>query len=179
MDTRYLCFWPRHTQRRAGERLRELQKQKGKTHICIPVIIVNLFCYGFIKHTCHILCRHKIIVWLTSILLQNTDLICLYNDLVFFSWFDHYFYILTFVSRLQPFPLAPRKALGLFLENGDQWKKSRASLTPAFSSGKLRNMFATINDSVDHLVANTDEKCKVGDTYDVYEWVSFIFLNLL
>lgn len=70
---------------------------------------------------------------------------------------------------LQPFPLAPRKALGLFLENGDQWKKSRASLTPAFSSGKIKHMFATINESVDHLVASTGKKCEKGETYDVYE----------
>lgn len=70
---------------------------------------------------------------------------------------------------LQPFPLAPRKSLGLFLENGDQWKKSRTSLTPAFSTGKLRHMFSTINESVDHLVANTDEKCENGETYDVYK----------
>jgi len=72
---------------------------------------------------------------------------------------------------LQPFPLAPRKSLGLFLENGDQWKRSRTSLTPAFSSGKLRQMFPQINDCVDHLMCNTEEKCDEEKPFDMYKYV--------
>ncbi|KAH3861757.1 cytochrome P450 3A24-like [Dreissena polymorpha] len=79
----------------------------------------------------------------------------------------------------KPFPLAPRKSLGLFLENGDQWKKSRTSLTPAFSSGKLRDMFATINSSVDHLVCNTDDKCNIGETFDVYSLYQRLTLDVI
>ena len=71
---------------------------------------------------------------------------------------------------LQPFPLAPKKSLGLFLENGDQWKRSRMTLTPAFSSGKLRQMFGTINKSVDHLVDNTEEECEKDKLCDVYRY---------
>ncbi|XP_060565718.1 cytochrome P450 3A24-like [Ruditapes philippinarum] len=79
----------------------------------------------------------------------------------------------------KPFPLAPRKALGLFLENGDQWKRSRTSLTPAFSSGKLRHMFATINNSVDHLVANTEHKCEKEETYDAYSLFQSLTLDVI
>ncbi|KAL4239783.1 Cytochrome P450 3A4 [Mactra antiquata] len=84
----------------------------------------------------------------------------------------------NFRSR-KPFPLAPRKALGLFLENGDQWKKSRTSLTPAFSSGKLRQMFGTINDSVNHLVDNTETKCDEGKSCDVYDLYQCLTLDVI
>lgn len=84
----------------------------------------------------------------------------------------------NFRSR-KPFPLAPRKALGLFLENGDQWKKSRSSLTPAFSSGKLRQMFPTINKCVDHLVSNTNEKCEIGEPFDAYNLYQCLTLDVI
>ncbi|XP_035829344.1 cytochrome P450 3A8, partial [Aplysia californica] len=45
----------------------------------------------------------------------------------------------NFMKR-KPFPLAPRKSLGLFLENGSQWRRSRTLLTPAFSTGKLKKV---------------------------------------
>ncbi|WAQ96340.1 CP3A4-like protein, partial [Mya arenaria] len=77
----------------------------------------------------------------------------------------------------KPFPLAPRKSLGLFLENGDQWKRSRASLTPAFSTGKLRQMFSQINDSVDHLVCNTEGKC--GESFDIYNLYQRLTLDVI
>ncbi|RUS73984.1 hypothetical protein EGW08_018252, partial [Elysia chlorotica] len=47
----------------------------------------------------------------------------------------------NFLAR-KHFPLAPKKSLGLFLENGAQWKRSRNLLTPAFSTGKLK-MYST------------------------------------
>ena len=43
-------------------------------------------------------------------------------------------------NHRKPFPLAPRKSLGLFLENGEQWHRSRTLLTPAFSAGKLKQV---------------------------------------
>lgn len=84
----------------------------------------------------------------------------------------------NFRSR-KPFPLAPKKSLGLFLENGDQWKKSRTYLTPAFSSGKLRHMFGTINNSADHLLSNTEKRCKDGETYDVYSMYQSFTLDVI
>lgn len=56
----------------------------------------------------------------------------------------------NFQCRKQ-FPLAPRKSLGLFLENGLQWKRSRNLLTPAFSSGKMKQV--SIIDPLFHLSA--------------------------
>lgn len=46
-------------------------------------------------------------------------------------------------NHRKQFPLAPRKSLGLFLENGSQWHRSRSLLTPAFSAGKLKQVTMT------------------------------------
>ncbi|KAL8611857.1 hypothetical protein ACOMHN_027592 [Nucella lapillus] len=47
-------------------------------------------------------------------------------------------------NHRKPFPLAPRKAQGLFLENGAQWHRSRSLLTPAFSAGKLKQPYTLL-----------------------------------
>lgn len=70
---------------------------------------------------------------------------------------------------VQPFPLAPRKSLGLFLENGHQWKRSRTLLTPAFSAGKLKQMFGIMNECTDHLLESMNKKAKSCKTLDIYE----------
>ena len=46
------------------------------------------------------------------------------------------------------------------------------TLTPAFSSGKLRQMFGTINQCADHLVDNTEEECQKDKLFDVYRYRS-------
>lgn len=84
----------------------------------------------------------------------------------------------NFRSR-KPFPMAPKKSLGLFLENGDQWKRSRTTLTPAFSSGKLRQMFRTINQSVDHLVDNAEVECDQEKLCDVYSMYQSLTLDVI
>ncbi|CAG2253000.1 Cytochrome P450 3A19,Thromboxane-A synthase,Putative cytochrome P450 CYP13A5,Putative cytochrome P450 CYP13A7,Putative cytochrome P450 CYP13A4,Cytochrome P450 72A225 [Mytilus edulis] len=73
-------------------------------------------------------------------------------------------------SHRKQFPLAPRKSLGLFLENGSQWKRSRSLLTPVFSSGKLKQMYSTMSDRVDHLMDNLENKKEVSiDMYDLFQ----------
>ncbi|KAK3607440.1 hypothetical protein CHS0354_035139 [Potamilus streckersoni] len=78
----------------------------------------------------------------------------------------------NFRSR-KPFPLAPRKALGLFLENGHQWKQSRSILTPAFSTGKIKKMFPVIDSMVDNLEENIKVKSAKAKPFDIYRYDRF------
>lgn len=70
---------------------------------------------------------------------------------------------------LQQFPLGPRKSLGLFLENGRQWKRSRTMLTPAFSSGKLKQMYSTMSNGVDRLMENLEKNNQGENSVDIYK----------
>ncbi|XP_041364331.1 cytochrome P450 3A24-like [Gigantopelta aegis] len=79
----------------------------------------------------------------------------------------------------KPFPLAPRKSLGLFLENGHQWKRSRTILSPAFSSGKLKQMFSIISNNVDILVKMLTEKSKKGNPFDIYSTFQGLTLDVI
>ncbi|KAL3877748.1 hypothetical protein ACJMK2_035410 [Sinanodonta woodiana] len=84
----------------------------------------------------------------------------------------------NFRSR-KPFPLAPRKALGLFLENGHQWKQSRSILTPAFSTGKIKKMFPIIDNMVDHLEENLNVKSAEAKPFDIYSFYQSLTLDVI
>ncbi|XP_052689109.1 cytochrome P450 3A9-like [Crassostrea angulata] len=84
----------------------------------------------------------------------------------------------NFQSR-KPFPLAPRKSLGLFLENGHQWKRSRTLLTPAFSAGKLKQMFGIMNECTDHLLESMNKKAKSCKTLDIYDLFQCLTLDVI
>nr|XP_022318271.1 cytochrome P450 3A9-like isoform X2 [Crassostrea virginica] len=84
----------------------------------------------------------------------------------------------NFQSR-KPFPLAPRKSLGLFLENGHQWKRSRTLLTPAFSAGKLKQMFGIMNECTDHLLDNLNKKTKSCKSLDIYDLFQCLTLDVI
>ncbi|PVD38785.1 hypothetical protein C0Q70_01408 [Pomacea canaliculata] len=85
----------------------------------------------------------------------------------------------NFMSR-KPFPLAPRKSLGLFLENGHQWRRSRSLLTPAFSSGKLKQMMNIMTTSADMLVENLSSRCRGREgTVDMYSAFQSLSLDVI
>ncbi|XP_061191534.1 cytochrome P450 3A4-like [Saccostrea echinata] len=84
----------------------------------------------------------------------------------------------NFQSR-KPFPLAPRKSLGLFLENGHQWKRSRTLLTPAFSAGKLKQMFGIMNECTDHFLENMEKKTKTSKMLDIYDLYQCLTLDVI
>ncbi|XP_067672070.1 cytochrome P450 3A11-like [Haliotis asinina] len=84
----------------------------------------------------------------------------------------------NFQCRKQ-FPLAPRKSLGLFLENGQQWKRSRNLLTPAFSSGKMKQMFPIITDTADILIDNLEKKAASGESFDIYSTFQCLTLDVI
>uniref|UniRef100_A0A2C9JFY0 Cytochrome P450 n=1 Tax=Biomphalaria glabrata TaxID=6526 RepID=A0A2C9JFY0_BIOGL len=105
---------------------------------------------------------------LASILVLSST--CLYLKT---NW--TYFYC----NLVQPFPLAPRKSLGLFLENGHQWKRSRSLLTPAFSTGKLKQMAPIMLEAADILVERLTEKCKENQILDIYSSFQSLTLDVI
>lgn len=84
----------------------------------------------------------------------------------------------NFTHRKQ-FPLAPKKSLGLFLENGSQWKRSRTMLTPAFSSGKLKQMYSTMSNGVDRLMENLEKDNKGEKSVDIYDLFQCLTLDII
>ncbi|XP_059178255.1 cytochrome P450 3A6-like [Physella acuta] len=84
----------------------------------------------------------------------------------------------NFMKR-KPFPLAPRKSLGLFLEDGPQWKRSRSLLTPAFSTGKLKKMTPIMTESADILVERLTDKAKEQKSMDIYSVFQSLTLDVI
>ncbi|CAG5132500.1 unnamed protein product [Candidula unifasciata] len=84
----------------------------------------------------------------------------------------------NFMKR-KPFPLAPRKSLGLFLENGHQWKRSRSLLTPAFSTGKLKKMTPIMSEAANILVERLTEKAKENSHLDIYSVFQSLTLDVI
>ncbi|XP_076456167.1 cytochrome P450 3A4-like [Babylonia areolata] len=82
-------------------------------------------------------------------------------------------------NHRKPFPLAPRKSLGLFLENGAQWHRSRSLLTPAFSSGKLKQMLPIMNSSANVLVRELSSRRKETSFMDVYQVFQSLTLDII
>lgn len=79
----------------------------------------------------------------------------------------------------KPFPLAPRKSLGLFLENGDQWRRSRSILSPAFSTSKLRQMTGVMEQQVDKLLLNLGTQQAKGSYFDIYRQFQSLTLDVI
>ncbi|CAL1528688.1 unnamed protein product [Lymnaea stagnalis] len=84
----------------------------------------------------------------------------------------------NFMKR-KPFPLAPRKSLGLFLEDGQQWKRSRALLTPAFSTGKLKKMTPIMSEAADILVERLVDRAKEQKSMDIYSVFQSLTLDVI
>ncbi|KAH9513039.1 hypothetical protein Btru_035682 [Bulinus truncatus] len=84
----------------------------------------------------------------------------------------------NFMKR-KPFPLAPRKSLGLFLEDGHQWKRSRSLLTPAFSTGKLKKMTPIMLEAADILTERLTEKSKEEKSIDIYSVFQSLTLDVI
>ncbi|XP_021373364.1 cytochrome P450 3A11-like [Mizuhopecten yessoensis] len=79
----------------------------------------------------------------------------------------------------KPFPLAPRKSLGLFLENGHQWRRSRSILSPAFSTSKLRTMTVVMEQQIDKLLQNLGTQQDKGIYFDIYRQFQSLTLDVI
>ncbi|KAM4820708.1 cytochrome P450 3A5-like [Thomomys bottae] len=65
----------------------------------------------------------------------------------------------TFTNRRSLGPLGFMKK-AVFIAKDDEWKRIRALLTPAFSSGKLKEMFPIMDQNGDTLVKNLRQKAE-------------------
>ncbi|XP_060071556.1 cytochrome P450 3A8-like [Ylistrum balloti] len=79
----------------------------------------------------------------------------------------------------KPFPLAPRKSLGLFLENGHQWRRSRSILSPAFSTSKLRKMTGVMEEQIDKLLHKLGNQQRDGAFFDIYSQFQSLTLDVI
>jgi cytochrome P450 family 6 len=60
----------------------------------------------------------------------------------------------------------------LFALPGEEWKNLRARLTPAFTSGKLKGMFGTIENVGDKLVEHLKSHAENKESIDIMEWAN-------
>ncbi|XP_013394382.1 cytochrome P450 3A4 [Lingula anatina] len=58
----------------------------------------------------------------------------------------------------------------VFAVRGEQWKQMRSTLTPTFSSGKLRHMEAMILKCANTLIQNLKKKAKAGESFNNSIW---------
>ncbi|XP_013391592.1 cytochrome P450 3A41-like [Lingula anatina] len=58
----------------------------------------------------------------------------------------------------------------VFAVRGEPWKQMRSTLTPTFSSGKLRHMEAMILKCANTLIENLKKKAKAGESFDNKIW---------
>lgn len=73
----------------------------------------------------------------------------------------------SFYSRGTDPNIGDPMANNLLLQNGEQWRKNRQLLTPAFSSGKLKAMFDTIVACGSSLHKHIDQFAKSGKSVEI------------
>ncbi|XP_063698178.1 uncharacterized protein LOC134829111 [Culicoides brevitarsis] len=60
----------------------------------------------------------------------------------------------------------------LFIIGGPKWNKLRQSLTPVFTSGKIRNMLPMVTDIGKNLIEIVKDEIKIDPVLDMKEWVA-------
>ncbi|XP_031561235.1 cytochrome P450 3A4-like [Actinia tenebrosa] len=78
----------------------------------------------------------------------------------------------SFRNRFFRFPPNNKIKFGLMTAKDDDWKRIRSTLTPTFSSGKLKQMVSLIEESCDVLVEKLEEVADTGRSIDIFSWYS-------
>lgn len=73
-----------------------------------------------------------------------------------------------FRNRFFRFPPSNKIKFGLMTAKDDDWKRIRSTLTPTFSSGKLKQMVSLIEESCDLLVEKIGEVADTGNALVIY-----------
>lgn len=68
-------------------------------------------------------------------------------------------------------------SVNVFTQKGTKWKHLRQLLTPLFTSGKLKNMFVTVNVELEKLDKHLDEN--VGKVIELRETLTNSVLNII
>lgn len=67
----------------------------------------------------------------------------------------------------------------ILMQNGEKWKRMRTTLTPAFTSGKIKGMFPTMIDCGKSLEKYMNKYAENGDTVEVREMFELYATNLV
>lgn len=70
-------------------------------------------------------------------------------------------------------------SVSLFSQKGSKWRCLRQKLSPLFSTGKLKNMFQTILNEVDHLDEHVEEKAKLEEVIEFKDLLQRYVLNII
>ena len=84
----------------------------------------------------------------------------------------------NFVNRRKMYMRGINKN-GLLDAEGAHWKHIRSLATPAFTSGKLKQMTDQMGDSSSSLVKNLSEVVKSGESFDIKEYTSAFTLDVI
>lgn len=67
----------------------------------------------------------------------------------------------------------------LFLQNGERWREMRRMLSPAFTSGRLKEMYETIVNCTKSLHEHLDNYAESGKTLEIYEVMACFTTNVI
>lgn len=70
-------------------------------------------------------------------------------------------------------------SVSLFSQKGSKWRCLRQKFSPLFSTGKLKNMFQTILNEVDHLDQHVEEKAKLEEVIEFKDLLQRYVLNII
>ncbi|CAG2121720.1 unnamed protein product, partial [Medioppia subpectinata] len=66
-----------------------------------------------------------------------------------------------------------------FMRGDDRWKRVRSVVTPAFTTGKLKAMMASIEGIADQFVNNLDVFAKSGETVDMRKYLGAFAMDVI
>lgn len=61
-----------------------------------------------------------------------------------------------------------KRRVNLLSLKGSKWKEMRSIVTPSFTTSKMKLMSPIMNDAIDNLLENLNEKCQSGENFDIY-----------
>lgn len=70
-------------------------------------------------------------------------------------------------------------SVSLFSQKGSKWKSLRQKMTPLFSTGKLKNMFPTILNEVDHLDKHVEKRAENEEVIEFKDLLQRYVLNII
>ncbi|CAG2168028.1 unnamed protein product, partial [Oppiella nova] len=75
--------------------------------------------------------------------------------------------------------VSPLQKMLFFMKGDDHWKRIRAIVSPAFTTGKLRSMMDSISGIADRFVTNLDTFARNGQTVDIREYMGAFAMDVI